>query len=86
MKTKQNAHDISRMEQFNFICRKRKKVEMLFADLKRHLGFARYRIQGAARGHRPIPPRRHLAEPEISGERGSSMGLAGSYQAALQGD
>ena len=43
---RQVARDISHTEQFNLSRRKRKKVEMLFAHLKRNLGFTRLRLRG----------------------------------------
>ena len=43
---RQIARDLSRTEQFAVSRRKRKKVEMLFAHLKRNLGFTRLRLRG----------------------------------------
>ncbi|WP_265331876.1 transposase [Tabrizicola oligotrophica] len=43
---RQTARDISGTEPFNLSRRKRKKVEMLFAHLKRNLGFTRLRLSG----------------------------------------
>lgn len=43
---RQIARDLSRTEQFELSRRKRKKVEMLFAHLKRNLGFTRLRLRG----------------------------------------
>ena len=43
---RQIARDLSRTEQFEISRRKRKKVEMLFAHLKRNLGFTRLRLRG----------------------------------------
>ena len=43
---RQVARDISCTEEFVVNRRKRKKVEMLFAHLKRNLGFTRLRLRG----------------------------------------
>ena len=43
---RQIARDLSHTEKFNDSRRKRKKVEMLFAHLKRNLGFTRLRLRG----------------------------------------
>ena len=43
---RQIARDLSRTEKFTVSRRKRKKVEMLFAHLKRNLGFTRLRLRG----------------------------------------
>lgn len=43
---RQIARDLSRTEKFETSRRKRKKVEMLFAHLKRNLGFTRLRLRG----------------------------------------
>ena len=43
---RQVARDISHTEQFNLSRRKRKKVEMLFAHLKRILRLDRLRLRG----------------------------------------
>lgn len=43
---RQIARDLSRTEKFTVSRRKRKKVEMLFAHLKRNLGFTRPRLRG----------------------------------------
>ena len=43
---RQIARDLSRTEQFEISRRKRKKVEMLFAHLKRNLGFTRLQFRG----------------------------------------
>jgi transposase len=42
----QTARDLSHTEKFAISRRKRKKVEMLFAHLKRNLGFTRLRLRG----------------------------------------
>jgi hypothetical protein len=43
---RQTARDLSHTEKFAVSRRKRKKVEMLFAHLKRNLGFTRLRLRG----------------------------------------
>lgn len=43
---RQIARDLSGTEKFAASRRKRKKVEMLFAHLKRNLGFTRLRLRG----------------------------------------
>lgn len=43
---RQIARDLSRTAEFAVSRRKRKKVEMLFAHLKRNLGFTRLRLRG----------------------------------------
>ena len=43
---RQIARDLSNTEKFAISRRKRKKVEMLFAHLKRNLGFTRLRLRG----------------------------------------
>ena len=43
---RQVARDLSRTETFGVSRRKRKKAEMLFAHLKRNLGFTRLRLRG----------------------------------------
>ena len=43
---RQIARDLSGTENFAISRRKRKKVEMLFAHLKRNLGFTRLRLRG----------------------------------------
>jgi Transposase DDE domain len=43
---RQIARELSRTEKFETSRRKRKKVEMLFAHLKRNLGFTRLRLRG----------------------------------------
>lgn len=43
---RQIARDLAYTESFEISRRKRKKVEMLFAHLKRNLGFTRLRLRG----------------------------------------
>lgn len=43
---RQIARNLSHTEKFTVSRRKRKKVEMLFAHLKRNLGFTRLRLRG----------------------------------------
>ena len=40
------ARDIARTEEYGLSCKLRKKVEMLFAHLKRILGLGRLRLRG----------------------------------------
>ena len=48
---------------FKRSARGRRKVEMLFAHLKRHLGLRRLRLRRPDRGRRRVPARRHRPNP-----------------------
>ncbi len=45
---REHVRDLQATEAFAVSSRKRKKVEMLFAHLKRHLGLTRLRLRGLA--------------------------------------
>ena len=48
---------------FKRSARERRKVEMLFAHLKRNLGLRRLRLRRPDRGRRRVPARRHRPNP-----------------------
>jgi len=53
------AREIAKTEAYATSRRQRKKVEMLFAHLKRILSSDRLRLRGTKRRSRRVPPRRH---------------------------
>jgi len=61
-----HARALSGTQAFEDSSRRRKKIEMLFAHLKRQLGFDQLRLQGPTGGPRRIPPRRNCSEPQTT--------------------
>jgi hypothetical protein len=61
------ARDIAKTEDYKISCKLRKKVEMLFAHLKRILRLGRLRLRGPC-GAKDVPPRRNRPEPQKHGK------------------
>jgi hypothetical protein len=77
------AREIGNTEAYQVSRRQRKKVEMLFAHLKRILKLDRLRLRGPNGARDEIPPRRHRPEPSKARHAGSSSpadtGLRGRH-------
>jgi hypothetical protein len=65
------ARDIAKTEAYRTSRCQRKKVEMLFAHLKRILKLDRLRLRCPNGGSRRIPPRRHRPKPPEARDPGS---------------
>ena len=62
------ARAIATTDEYVTSRRQRKKVEMLFAHLKRILRLDRLRLRGPQRSPRRVPPRSRRAEPQEAGQ------------------
>lgn len=71
------ARDIAETDAFVAARRARRKVEMLFAHMKKIMGLSRLRLRGPNGAKRRVHPRRHRPEPPQDGQAPSRTGVKG---------